>query len=223
MAPTTRRSGSWSTTCGAMPSRKTSTGAAPPDGVDHDPPVPVLDGDGDEAVLRAVEGGRFVEARRRHQRAVERVAPAVVRTMDRAVLARRRARCQLVGPVLADVEEAAQGAVLTAHEQDGVVADAHGAPVTRWRRARPSGRRTPRRRRTGGCAPTPARRRRGRRPRATCTPSRPGRARARGRPDRPASSMLTSPWTMLPPGPVSGFRPTQPARTVRIRNGPGGR
>ena len=88
MAPTTRRSGSWSTTA-ARSRRGTRRPAQPsPDGVDHDPPVPLLHGDGDQAVLRPVEGGGRVEAGCRHQRAVEAIAPAVIGAADRAVLTR---------------------------------------------------------------------------------------------------------------------------------------
>ena len=140
--------------------------------------------DRDEAVLGAVEAGRGLEPRRRQQRAVEAVAPPVVRAVDRAVFARAPARGQLVGPVLAHVEEAAERSVVAADEQHGVVADGEGPAGAQRSRARRRARRTPTPRRTGAAAPTRGPRRRGRRRRAAC-----GRSRARARPPARAASI----------------------------------
>ena len=99
-------------------------------GVDHHPPVPVLDGHRDQSVLRPVEPVGRVEPGRRQQRAVQPVAPPVVRAVDRPVRARRPARRQFVGAVLAGVVEAAQLAVVAAHQQHGVVTDLDGPSGT---------------------------------------------------------------------------------------------
>ena len=153
-----------------MPDEERPERAGVAAGVDHDPAVPLLDGHRDEPVLRPVEPVGRVEPRRRQQRAVEAVAPAVVRAVDRPVRARRSARRQLVGAVLADVVEAAQHAVVAADEQDGVVADAHGpSGPGRGELGRPSGAH-PGAGEQVRSAPRPGRRRRGTRPPAACDP-----------------------------------------------------
>ena len=113
-----------------MPDRNDPSGGSVAAGVDHHPPVPVLDGHRDQSVLRPVEPVGRVEPGRRQQRAVQPVAPPVVRAVDRPVRARRSARRQFVGAVLAGVVEAAQLAVVAADQQYGVVTDLDGPSGT---------------------------------------------------------------------------------------------
>ena len=100
-------------------------------GVDENPAAPLFDPRRHQAVVIRIAAGQLARARRNFQAAVELVGPAVVGAAQRAGVGAGARLEQLVAAVAADVEEAAQGAVIAAHEQDAVVADARGAVVAR--------------------------------------------------------------------------------------------
>ena len=98
--------------------------------VDEDEAAELLDANRGQAELVPVEPGHLLGAPRGAQPAVDMVAPGVIGTGDD--LGPPGALQQLVAPVLADVVEGAQGAVLAADRDDVLAGGLDGRVVARF-------------------------------------------------------------------------------------------
>ena len=98
-------------------------------GVGEQPAVPLHYAHRDEPEPAPLEAAGLAEARRALELPVEPVGPGVVRAADELAAGFPAHRQELVPAVAADVVEGAQGVVLAAHEEDGLVAQRDGVLV----------------------------------------------------------------------------------------------